>query len=136
MSNANTTTAGDVKLRIMVIDDDDFQLEVTKEVLNELGFNDVLLASSGADALSQFGRAIIKPHLLICDLSMPGMDGFEFMEHLGKLKYAGAVLIVSGQDKRVRNSASLVAQLSDFNFLGEIEKPINRISLKMMISKM
>ena len=36
-------------------------------------------------------------NLMLIDLPMPGMDGFQFTESMTQLGYAGALIIVSGQ---------------------------------------
>lgn len=136
MSNNTQFGQNQKNLRILVVDDDDFQLEFTSDLLNDIGIFDVATATGGADALAQVKHAAQKPDVVICDLYMPVMDGFEFMSALAKLNYSGAIIIVSGQEKRVIHSASLVAQLSAFNYLGELQKPINSIQLKTLIGKL
>jgi CheY-like chemotaxis protein len=130
-----TSTKPLKNLTILVVDDDEFQLEFTTELLEQIGITDISTANSGASALTKFTGAFKKCDLLICDLHMPGMDGFDFIGELSKRRFEGALIIVSGQEKRVRHSASLVAQLSSLNYLGELEKPITKLQLKALISK-
>jgi hypothetical protein len=44
-------------------------------------------------------------------------------------EFKGGVILMSGQGSRVLHSASLVAQLSRQNFLGNIEKPVSKEAL-------
>jgi CheY-like chemotaxis protein len=123
-------------LTTLVVDDDEFQLEFTSELLKQIGITNISTADSGTSALTKFNNTSTKPDLLICDLQMPGMDGFDFITELSKRRYEGALIIVSGQEKRVRHSASLVAQLSSLKYLGEIEKPVTKLQLQSFISNL
>jgi len=65
--------------RIMVVDDDlNIQLAL-KYRLEKEGYH-VLLARDGVDALEKVKAG--KPNLVILDLAMPRMDGFEFLEQM------------------------------------------------------
>ena len=66
---------------------------------------------------------------------MPDIDGFEFMNAMGERQFFGGVILMSGQGSRVLHSASLVAQLSRQNFLGNIEKPVSKSELEDKIKQ-
>lgn len=123
-------------LRVLMVDDDRFQIELMREMLQELGLapGQVQSARSGAEALRQLGVGR-PPDLMICDLYMPGMDGFQFMETLAQSGYQNAVLIVSGQNGAVRHSAGLVAQLQRLHYIGSLEKPVGMDALKTILMK-
>jgi two-component system, sensor histidine kinase and response regulator len=61
--------------KVIVIDDNDQNLEIARTYLNSLKYN-VSIASSGRKALSMIEAD--KPDLIILDIMMPVMDGFEF----------------------------------------------------------
>ncbi|HEX9461936.1 MAG TPA: response regulator [Alphaproteobacteria bacterium] len=67
-------------IRIFVIDDNDFMREAIAAMLREIGFRDVFQAQDGDDALRQLEQA--NPALIICDINMKPMDGFQFVEAL------------------------------------------------------
>lgn len=69
------------KKRILVIDDDETILFLIRDIL-EWGGYDVDLAASGAEGLLRFHR--FQPDLILLDIEMPGMDGYEVCSRLKK----------------------------------------------------
>jgi len=62
--------------RVLLVDDDPQVREMLAEVLKSMGTDlEVEQAEDGYDALLKAGHS--KPHLLVLDLRMPRMDGFE-----------------------------------------------------------
>lgn len=64
---------------IMIIEDDDAIREITQELLETYDYG-VASAANGKDALDLLERMAIIPKLILLDLMMPVMDGWEFME--------------------------------------------------------
>jgi CheY-like chemotaxis protein len=65
--------AGNEKLKILMVDDDSIHLEMVESVLqNEY---EISTAKSGKDALGLFYQGLV-PQLVLLDLIMPGMDGW------------------------------------------------------------
>ncbi len=60
--------------KVLVVDDEPDTLELVKLVLESGGFK-TLLATNGKDALSQVETS--KPDLVLLDIMMPDMDGWE-----------------------------------------------------------
>lgn len=68
-----------------IIDDEPISLFLTEQVLRHAGFRAPIRTFSGADKALQFMRAHLAtevPELLLLDLNMPGMNGWEFLESL------------------------------------------------------
>ncbi len=63
----------------MVVEDDDSIREVVQQVLESEGF-EVLTACNGKEAISTLER-IEQTCLILLDLMMPEMNGWEFLEH-------------------------------------------------------
>ena len=61
---------------------------------------EVVLAENGRDALTKLADR--KPCLILLDLMMPVMDGFEFLDQLQKLRSDIPVLVVSAHDAIAR----------------------------------
>ena len=68
--------------RILCIEDDSETATLIAEELLDRGF-EVDIAYSGQDGLATILRK--KPDLVLCDISMPGMSGFEVLEQLTRL---------------------------------------------------
>lgn len=125
-------------LKVLVVDDDPFQLEVISETLRGVGISDITAESSGEKALLTLTQASVNApfDLMLSDLHMPRMDGFQFMEAVARGGFKGALIIVSGQSGEVMHSASLVAQLRRFKLLGSLQKPIQKAALMELVSKL
>ncbi len=67
--------------KILVIDDADFILESTSTLLNFEGY-DVYTASDGIEGLERAKEC--KPDLILCDISMPGLDGYGVLDEIRK----------------------------------------------------
>jgi two-component system, OmpR family, response regulator CpxR len=80
--------------RILVVDDDAAIREVVAEVLRDAGY-DVVGAANGEQALRLL-RQEPEPQLVLLDLMMPVMSGWEVLEHLqssGELERIAVVVV-------------------------------------------
>lgn len=77
--HAFTTKVQTQSVQVLAIDDDPAALAVIDAALSPLGFR-VRTAASGADGLEMASQ--IRPDLVICDLLMPGIDGFGVVRQL------------------------------------------------------
>jgi signal transduction histidine kinase len=65
--------------RVLIVDDHEDSRTLLRQTLDELGF-ETEEAADGSAALAVWERW--QPHLLVLDLHMPGMDGFEIMQQV------------------------------------------------------
>jgi PAS domain S-box-containing protein len=66
-------------VRILAVDDDLDARMLVREILSAAGA-DVTTADSAEDALNAIGR--VRPHVLLADLGMPRLDGFELIQRV------------------------------------------------------
>ncbi|NQU62313.1 MAG: response regulator [Rhodospirillales bacterium] len=69
-------------LNVMAIEDEAFSQKVISELLKSIGVGSVTVADNGADALVKLAGAEPKIGLIICDIEMPEMGGFEFVRQV------------------------------------------------------
>ena len=124
-------TAG-ARLRVLLLDDDTFMLDVLADLLAELGNFEVRSETCAKRALESLVRE--PPGLLLCDLSMPDMDGIEFMNAAAGAGFRGGVILLSGMDSGVRRSAERLAKAHGLNVLGAYKKPISTAQLRAALA--
>jgi DNA-binding response OmpR family regulator len=64
-----------------------------------------------------------RPQMVAIDLGMPGMDGVELLRFLAEEGFAAPVLIISGFDRRVLESAFRLGEALGLQMVGPLEKP-------------
>lgn len=67
--------------KILIVDDVDTNRQILKNIIQEMGCQPVL-AENGVQALKFLERIV--PHLIISDIAMPQMDGYELCETIKK----------------------------------------------------
>lgn len=88
----NSTAEQDLgEQTILMVDDTPANLSVLAHVLEERGFN-VAVAQDGSEALSR--AQLIRPDLILLDVMMPGMDGFETCRRLKGIESLNDVPVI------------------------------------------
>ncbi len=84
------------KPRVLIVDDERINIKVLGELLSENYF--VCVASSGKDALRAARSIEVTPDLILLDIQMPGMDGYETCEQLRMIENTRhiPVIFISG----------------------------------------
>ena len=120
------------KLKVLVIDDLPFTRQLIVRLLEELGVESVIVAADGVEGLKAFDDSVVGFDLIICDLEMPNMDGFEFVRNLrDKPPFSDAdipVLIVTGHSE-----AESVQDAVEAGIHGYLVKPVSKKALEKRI---
>ena len=82
--------------RVMIVDDEPESVKLLKMVMINAGM-DVIGATSGPEALRKASE--LQPDLVLLDLMMPEMDGWETFEQLRKITGAPVIIVSAIADK-------------------------------------
>jgi EAL domain-containing protein (putative c-di-GMP-specific phosphodiesterase class I)/ActR/RegA family two-component response regulator len=119
---------------ILLLDDEPFILKLHARMLSDLGFTSSRGFESGSLALDSLDRGAA-PHLILLDLSMPGMDGIQFIKHLAQRNYAGGLVLVSGEDQRLRQTAARLVAAHGLAVVGHLAKPVTPAQLRPLLEE-
>lgn len=109
-------------LRVLVLDDDQFLLEVMSEMLAACGPCEIVTEHDARQALLRLEEKT--PDVLICDLVLPEMDGIEFMQAAAGQGYRGKVILLSALEDGVREAAGELARALGLQVVGSFRKPL------------
>ena len=123
---------------VLVVEDDNITQEMLKKSLESNNYK-VKIANNGKEGLEYV--KISKPGLIILDLMMPEMDGFEFAEKLRKNKewIDIPVVVVTAKDltkkdhERLKGNVEAIMQKGSYNkndLMSEVNERIKKIKLK------
>ncbi|MBI2289270.1 MAG: EAL domain-containing response regulator [Betaproteobacteria bacterium] len=122
-------------LRVLVVDDDPFTLKLLGRMLNNLGFTQVITCDSGHVALDCVVSPNGAPDPILLDLNMPRMDGLEFVRKLVERHYVGSLILVSGEDERVLQTAEKLLHAHGITVLGSLHKPVTPERLSALLER-
>ena len=114
-------------LRILLIDDDSRSLEVLKEMLKALG-HEVVTARDGIKGMNKFRQRLFD--LVITDLGMPGMNGFQVAEAIHAIAPQKPVILLTGWGDTFEEEQLQHAGISNI-----LRKPTTLKTLQEILSK-
>jgi len=112
---------------ILVIDDEEQVLEVTSDMLNSFGYK-VVKCNSALKAIEHFQAEQNEINLVLLDMNMPELNGYECLLKLKEIKPDVSAIIATGymMDDDVR--AALAAGVQ-----GVVKKPFKRDELSQLV---
>jgi len=123
------------ELGFLVVEDDEFQRQLTVGMLRTLGATRISEAVDGIRALEILRATDLHSvDIVLCDLNMPEMDGMEFLRHLGNSRSNISAIIISALDGALIASVKKMARAYGLTLLGAVEKPVTPARLEVMIS--
>ena len=110
---------------IMIVEDDSNQRKLMQTVLMQYGYN-VIIACDGVDALDQLDKKHID--LIILDIMMPRMDGFEFTSTLRQSGCNIPILMVSAKQSPVDKRKGFIIGTDDY-----MTKPVDEEEMVLRV---
>ena len=85
-----------MKYQILVVEDQEEIRSIVEKYLDKEGYN-VHIAKDGFEALNLFNNNII--HLVLLDIMMPGIDGFEVLKEIRKISEVPIIMLTARQEE-------------------------------------
>ncbi|WP_337864649.1 response regulator [Ignavibacterium sp.] len=118
------------KEEILIVDDDPDTLFTMNEIVQSLGYK-TYLAKSGIECLKMLDH--IKPDLILLDIMMPGMDGFQTLKNIRSIKKMDDVPVYAVTAKAMAGDKEIILK-NGFN--DYIPKPVNSTIISTKISQL
>lgn len=118
--------------KILLVDDEIGNLKILKRMLNKVGYQNILTAQGGQEGVDLYTEE--QPDLMVLDLKMPGLNGFEVMGCLKKKSQVDSyhpILALTAQQDEETRLAALESGAKDF-----IAKPFDLTEILARINNM
>jgi EAL domain-containing protein (putative c-di-GMP-specific phosphodiesterase class I)/ActR/RegA family two-component response regulator len=120
-------------VKLFLVDDESFALRLLTHQLSRLGFSDVTAFDDPAAALAALEANGSAADMVLLDLQMPGIDGIEFIRHLARLHFGGGLVLVSGENERILQTARRLAEAHRLHVRGALHKPVTPAALEAIL---
>ncbi len=118
--------------RVMIVDDDPAFGTFVRRVAKGCGYE--VLALTDAQAF-QADYAGFAPDLILLDLQMPGADGVELLRALADLGATAQILLMSGFDAKVIDTARRLGAARGLKMGRVLTKPIRAADLQEILNQ-
>jgi EAL domain-containing protein (putative c-di-GMP-specific phosphodiesterase class I) len=116
--------------RLLVIDDEHQICELVTDVAQEIGFQ-IAQATTHAEFDRLFRE--FKPNFIVMDLAMPDGDGIELLRFLSIEQCKAGIILMSGLDQKLLNTARQLGENKGLNVIGTLQKPIQIDDLEALL---
>jgi CheY-like chemotaxis protein len=117
-SDPGQSPAGDEP--ILVVDDNEEIRMLLADTLGQSGYS-VVEAGNGQEAIQRYSQAGVPMRVVLLDLHLPDMTGWEVLAALRQLNPSASVLIISGS-----TTEDLTQKVKDSGAAGFVPKPFDR----------
>jgi len=115
-------------MKIMLVDDSRTIRNIQKNVLKQLGYEDIVDAEDGVVALKLFNESV--PDLMLVDWNMPNMDGITLIKKIREVNKTIPMIMCTTEAEKSRVLEAIKAGVNNY-----IVKPFTAESLNEKISQ-
>jgi CheY-like chemotaxis protein len=119
------------QLRVLVVEDAEFQRMMLEQALRSLGVREIRSASNGAEAMRVL-RAFPAVDIVVMDVVMPDVDGIELIPMLRDVAMGASLVFVSSEQWTLDVSTE-IAKGHGLSVLGTIDKPVSPQKLRPLL---
>lgn len=112
----------------MIVDDSLIMVQKLSVLVRELGFEVLRTCKTGTDAVREY--PLVKPNLVMMDITMPGMDGIEATQKIVSADPNARVIMVTSHGQQ-----GMVVRALEAGALGYVLKPVTKERLQAMIDR-
>ena len=95
---------------IAIVDDNPVQLRLMESILRDSGYHVINTFSSSEGVLDDIGQTF--PDIVLTDLHLEGMNGFELSRHLKDLNNETYIICITGDDSPTLQLSALAARVT------------------------
>lgn len=117
-----------MKLNVMLVDDSLIMTKKLSMMMQELGHEVVRICPTGLDAVNVY--SMIKPDLVLMDITMPDMDGIEATTKILEQDRRARVIMVTSHGQQ-----GMIVRSLEAGALGYVLKPVAKDKLAAMIDR-
>src|SRR5919199_3523873 len=128
MTAIGSNVAAGPATRVLVVDDEEYQRAGLASMVSSWGFS-VETAGDGHEALEKLASNQV--HVLVTDLMMPRMDGFELLKRLGSSGNMPPTIVLTA----FGNIETAVQTMHDLGAFWFLEKPIQPSALRLLLER-
>ena len=126
---AGHDTQESVEAAILLIDDEDLILRISRHILTSLGYH-VTSFTNGNDAIDHFKKDPEGIDLVLTDMSMPGLTGIDVAGHINRIREGTPVILCSGFTDDEMETRARAAGISEI-----LLKPFTSSELARTVAK-
>ncbi|MEP2278148.1 response regulator [Maribacter sp.] len=119
-------------IKILLIEDDEVTNFIAKTNLEKFGYKNISIALNGQEGL-EYLKNNNCPDVIILDINMPVLDGWDFLEATRKLNFCTNVPVIIATSSSREDDVARVRTFE--NVMEYLEKPLNFKELNSIISK-
>jgi CheY-like chemotaxis protein len=119
-------------LKILILEQNPFQMMALHQMLNAIGVYDVLTAPSMSAALRSLGRRGAVD-IAFCDPQLKGGDGLALVQHLAQHREARALILLGNVASSVMSDVTTMLANNEVKLLGQLHTPVSAVLMRRLL---